>query len=108
MPGVRIVHPTLRNCVVLVPFLHRPLKAPTDCQGCGTKHLVKTYHLALDDQGAAIVSREIVAQFAKVGMGEFTVANEVESPPAQTVSSNGGPRDRPPIRELAPLAVERS
>lgn len=65
MSGVRIHHPTLRACKLLVP------------------HPRKDYHLTLDADGNTIVSETVwrrLQEAAHTGHG-FIVLNEVPDPP---------------------------
>lgn len=88
--GVRIQHPTARNTVFTLMDASRPYRAPWTCPpppaGCASTHAFKTYHLRLDETGAAIVSPEIVERLRRIPGQPFAVANEVASPPDQTVS----------------------
>lgn len=82
--GVRIQHPTERNVVFTLVDGRRPYVQPVVCAPCATTHAFKTYHLHLDESGAAIVSQEIVARMRSLpAMGGFRVANAVADPPTQ-------------------------
>ncbi|CAN5703651.1 hypothetical protein BH23CHL8_BH23CHL8_30470 [soil metagenome] len=82
--GVRIQHPTERDCTFTLTDARRPYAQPVACAPCGTVHVFKTYHFGLDTTGAAIVSQEIAERLRSLpGMGGFRVANAVTSPPPQ-------------------------
>ena len=89
MPGVRIQHPRERNVTFSLVDGSRPYREPWTCPpppaGCGSTHLFKTYHLRLDETGAAIVSAEIVERLGRIPGQPFAIANEVAAPPAQVV-----------------------
>lgn len=85
IPGVRIQHPTERNVTFTLVDAKRPYRAPLECGACHRVHQFKTYHLALDETGAAIVSREIVERLGRIPGHPFRIANEVAAPPEQTV-----------------------
>lgn len=93
MAGVRIVHATKRNCWYRVIDGERPYageQAP--CPYCGVPHTHKTYHFRLDDQGAAIVSPEIVERLKALAQGNpFSIGEEVSHPPSQVLGLHAGP-----------------
>ena len=82
----------------------RPYQQPYPCVACGRTHTFKTYHITLDDVGAAIVSYEILARLKQMpDMAGFRFVNVVHNPPAQIVVP-GAPISRgldalPPIVE---------
>jgi hypothetical protein len=83
--GVRIQHPTERNVTFTLVDGARPYRVPVDCGHCHRQHAFKTYHLTLDETGAAVVSTEIVARLQRIPGNPFAVANVVPDPPAQTI-----------------------
>lgn len=89
MAGVRIQHPTERSCSFTLVDQARPYPEPWTCPappvGCGSTHLFKTYHLRLDETGAAIVSEQIVARLKRIPLQPFMFTNAVEKPPAQVI-----------------------
>lgn len=85
MKGVRVQHPTERNVTFTLSDASRPLRDTGECGACHRVHVVKTYHLVLDETGAAIVSREIVERLKRIPGQPFAIANEVAEPPSQTV-----------------------
>lgn len=89
MPGIRLHHPTLRNCVVALESV-RPYKQPFQCPLCGRTHLFKTVHLTLDDSGDVIVSKHAFEKDIKDVPGlPFTIENEVTKPPPMILTLNG-------------------
>ena len=85
MPGVRIQHPTERNCTFTIVDATRPYTLPFECPACHRVHLFKTYHFTLDETGAAIVSTEINEYLKRIPLHDFRVANEVQQPPEQKI-----------------------
>lgn len=97
MAGVRIQHPTERNCTFTLVDASRPYVAPVSCALCGLVHQWKTYHFRLDETGAAIVSREIIQRLQRLpGNGGFAIANEVRKPPAIILDLRR-PAERPAV-----------
>jgi len=96
--GVRIQHPTERNCTFVMVDASRRYIEPYICGMCGTTHVFKTYHFRLDDVGAAIVSQEIAERLSRPAMRGhgFQIANEVAKPPVQRLVP-GVILDRTPI-----------
>lgn len=86
MPGVRIQHPSARNVTFTLVDGSRPYRVLSECGACHRVHQFKTYHLALDETGAAIVSPEIVERLKRIPGQPFAVANEVQAPPVQTIN----------------------
>lgn len=79
MSGLRIHHPTKRNCALLIPHPGGESRAP------------KTYRIVLDTHGDSIVS-EIVWQRLEEARAagwphELIVANVVSSPPTQRIGA---------------------
>lgn len=89
MAGVRIVHPTERSRLVVIVDIARPLQDPTACLRCNTMHTHKSYHLDLDDTGAAIVAVPVFRALQKAGAipGMFEVSGEVKNPPGLTLTA---------------------
>lgn len=95
MAGVRIQHPTAHDVTFTIVDGSRPYRAPLACQAmvvvhgerrpCARTHAFKTYHLALDATGAAIVSVEILERLKAIPGNPFVVTNEVACPPEQRV-----------------------
>lgn len=89
MSGVRIQHPTARSTAFQLVDASRPYRRPMTClpppAGCGLTHLFKTYHLRLDESGAAIVSAEIVERLKRMPLQPFEITNEVAAPPDQII-----------------------
>jgi hypothetical protein len=96
MPGVRIQHPTERNVTFTLVDGSRPYTQPFECGMCHLTHLFKTYHFALDESGAAIVSVEIVERLKRLHGHGFVIANEVAKPPPQRLVP-GALLDKVPI-----------
>lgn len=98
MPGIRIQHPSLRNCTYTLIHYGRPLKTIIHCRVCGLEHHHKTYHLALDSAGEVIVSETVYQRLKEAGLEELRAASEVARPEAQRIVLNGF---------RAPLVVSR-
>jgi len=83
MPGVRLHHRNLANCVFVADDLRRRYQVPFDCVLCGKAHDHKTYHLNLDTDGNVIVSPKVFERLREIGLiGEdLEVLNEVREPP---------------------------
>lgn len=83
MAGVRIVHATAKNTVVLVPILAKPFTGQSldPCPSCHLVHPVKTVHLWLDGAGTCIVSTGVLEDLKSAGMPELSVLAEVAKPP---------------------------
>lgn len=106
MPGVRIQHPTARSVTYTLTDGHRPYRTPLVCMAqlvirgelrpCGRTHTHKTYHLALDETGAAVVSETIAARLRSIPGQPFAFTNAVARPPDLTV--------RVPLLTLRPRA----
>lgn len=86
MAGVRIQHPAKRNVTYTLVDPGRPYRAPIECPTCHLTHQFKTYHFALDETGAAIVSIEIIERLKRIPGQPFAIANEVARPPDQTIA----------------------
>jgi hypothetical protein len=106
--GVRIQHPTERNCMFVLVDQSRRYPEPFACEQCAqvpgqpVVHAFKTYHLRLDEAGACIVSPEIVERLKRLRGHGFAIVNEVARPPAQRVVP-GVILDRAPIVAHAQL-----
>lgn len=107
MAGIRIHHPTLRNCKLLVKHPGNPL----------TGRKAKDYHITIDAEGDTIVSETVwmrLQEAKKEGFdGEFIVLNEVPDPPTLVLSNRSQAEqlrtfrideDRV-LREIAPPGV---
>ena len=87
MSGIRIQHPTKRNALFTIMDSTRPYWVPFQCAACHRVHQFKTYHLRLDEAGAAIVSVEIVERLRRIPGQPFAIANEVATPPDQIITA---------------------
>jgi hypothetical protein len=97
--GIRIRHRTLRNCVVAIPLLSKPMPpAPwygpkvakgqgAGCPTCGIHHLTKTYHLNLEGDGGCVVSQTVFNNLCRAGAIDGT-------PDEALAALNGGPHPR--------------
>lgn len=95
MPGVRIQHATARSVTLTLVDGSRPYREPMVClapmvvrgerRPCARTHTHKTYHLSLDETGAAIVSAEVWGYLRRIPGNPFVVANEVAHPPDQVI-----------------------
>lgn len=85
MSGLRIHHPTLRNCVLIVPH-------PGDPR---TGRRSKNYEIHIDNEGDAIVSntvwgRLMEARQSGLSKHDFILMNTVLHPPTQGIGINTG------------------
>lgn len=82
MPGVRLRHPTLRNCTYTLIHQGRPIRAkePIVCLVCGMTHHHKTYHLALDALGEVVVSETVFKNIEEAGLDELQAVGQVNDP----------------------------
>lgn len=95
MPGVRIQHPVRRSVTFTISDGSRPLREPLAClaqivirgelRPCARIHTHKTYHLNLDESGAAIVSATVWEMLQRIPDQSFAFANEVARPPDQVI-----------------------
>lgn len=89
MAGVRIRHATEVAATFTLVDGSRPYREPWTCppppEGCATTHDFKTYHIRVDDTGAAIVSPEIWQRLQRIAGNPFSLVNEVAQPPAQRI-----------------------
>ncbi len=80
MSGLRIHHPTLRNCVLIVPHPG------------SYKRKAKDYHIHIDNEGDALVSDVVwgrLMEAKKAGAGhQFILMNTVLRPPTQGIGVN--------------------
>lgn len=83
--GIRLYHPTARSGVFTFSHPNRPYPVPLVCLPCQTTHAVKTYHINVDHDGFAIVSKEIWKMMKDHNTAGFSMANEVSNPPTQGV-----------------------
>ncbi len=82
MSGLRIKHPELRNCVLIVPH-----------PGNKTGRKAKDYHIHIDNEGYAIVSntvwgRLLEAKQSGLSRHNFILMNTVLTPPTQGIGIN--------------------
>lgn len=68
----------------------RPTSGAAVCPSCRVKHPVKTYHIAVNDVGAAIVSPGVLEGLRRAGMGGFAVEAEIANPPKQILGASKG------------------
>jgi hypothetical protein len=85
MPGVRLHHPSLRNCTYTLIHEGRPLTAPHMCNLCKQTHFHKTYHLGLDQLGDVVVSETIYERIKEAGLDELQATKEILSPDPQRI-----------------------
>lgn len=93
MSGVRLHHPSKRDCTIEIPHPGRP-----------TPHGPKLYRLTFDSDGDTIVSTTVLARvleaFACLQLAPtFLVCNEVKDPPPLVIGGPPPPRPRPTYRE---------
>lgn len=82
MSGLRIHHPDLRNCDLIVPH-------PGNAQG----RRPKDYHISIDNEGDAIVSETVwmrleEARHSGLSPHKFILMNTVLDPPTQGIGVN--------------------
>lgn len=91
MAGVRIQHPTARNCRFTIVEQNIPYKDPYTCTppefgGCGSTHLFKTHHLQIDENGSAIVNDVLYERLRPLlELNNFTESNVVAKPPTMGI-----------------------
>lgn len=95
MAGIRVIHPTARNCRFTVVERERPYPGgPQQCTapeygGCGSVHLFKTHHLNIDETGSAMVEKVLYLKIKHLlVLNGFSEANEVAKPPAMGIGFN--------------------
>lgn len=111
MPGLRIHHPTHRNCVMLVPHPGEIRSRFGKTLNKGRKP--KDYRVVLDNDGNCIVSETVWKRLQECG-ASFIVLNEVPDPPNQTLSMQEGSYHQPAtykeiakaVHEVAPAGVK--
>jgi hypothetical protein len=100
MAGVRITHPTARNCRVTVVEKDIPYTEPYHCTppefgGCGSVHMFKTHHLNLDETGSAIVGDILFQKLRQLlVLNGFSESNIVERPPTMGIGLAPGVEGR--------------
>lgn len=85
MSGIRLTHPTARSGLFTFAHNKRPYPVPYLCPMCGTSHKVKTYHVQVDGDGFAFVSKQVWNMMRRHGAHGFHIVNEVAKPPAQII-----------------------
>lgn len=91
MAGIRVVHPTARNCRFTITDPGQQYERPRECTppefgGCGQVHTHKTHHLNIDDVGSAIVGDVLFEKIrAYLFAFGFSVANVVDKPPTMGI-----------------------
>ena len=101
MSGIRLHHPTAKSGVFTFEHNKRPIQTWSDalkrhvptpmfCPSCQRFHKVKTYHIAVDSEGFALVSIEVWAMMKQNGTAGFQLANEVAAPPPQILTVGAG------------------
>lgn len=92
MSGFRITHSTARfPQMVVAADSTRPFPNPRRCPSCQTIHQTKTYHIAVDDTGAAIVSPSVLEGLKRAGAispEAFSIESEVPNPPKQILGAS--------------------
>src|SRR3990172_7053657 len=92
MPGVRLHHPVLSSCTLVVEtmtdFANRE---PRMCSECGKPHDRKAVHLRLDAQGDVIVSLSVLESLKKVHLAGMELGNEVAKPPTLHIGAVARP-----------------
>jgi hypothetical protein len=80
--GVRLYHPSLRNCEFTLEQQSRIYPVPHECPKCSKNHIFKTFHLTLNEHGYATVHEGIYDLFVKENMlGELRAMREVTPRP---------------------------
>lgn len=95
MPGIRIRHREVTNRRLTIVDKQRPYTKPLLCPACGITHVFKTYHIDLDDVGAAIVSIEVWEKVQQIPAHGFQIENVVMDPPKQTIGMGIHPKGLP-------------
>ena len=108
--GVRVIHDSMKNCIVTVEVIGKPfgfkngLPLPGHkhhtCPTCQVEHRYKTLHLMLDDAGGTIISRGVLEELEAGGMPNFQIESEVDNPPPITVGFNHSTKQMEVVREL--------
>jgi hypothetical protein len=76
MAGLRLHHPTERDCIWLV------------------RHPRKDYYLRLDSEGYVIVSQTVFDRLKEVSLAGLVFMNEVADPPTLVIGGNGHLQER--------------
>ncbi len=93
MAGIRLHHAAERNAVLTVVDNARPYTQPYFCATCSRTHENKTYHLSLDAEGDAFISRTGWNRVKWIAAAAGLVAeNEVKRPPEHVIRMGGGIR----------------
>jgi hypothetical protein len=80
--GVKLHHPTLKNCVFTLEQQNVIYPKPFDCPTCGTTHIFKTFHLNLNEHGDVTVHEQIYELFKSEGIvAELNAKTEVTPRP---------------------------
>jgi hypothetical protein len=83
---IRLYHPTARSGFFTFAHNRRPYRVPLVCPICRVGHAVKTYHVLVDHDGFAMVSKRVWAMMRRHGTAGFRIANEVVvKPPMQLI-----------------------
>lgn len=87
MAGIRVTHPTARNCRFTIVENDRPYLVPYQCTppefgGCGVTHNFKTHHLNVDEMGSVIIG-DVLYEKIKLLLvtNGFQESNVVDRPP---------------------------
>lgn len=83
--GIEVVHRTARSTMIVVEVNARPYAEPILCPTCRIAHVFKAVHLWLDDRGACVVSKGVLADLKLAGMPGLRVGHTVKNPPTLTV-----------------------
>lgn len=102
MPGLRIHHPTHRNCVMLVPHPGEIRSLFGKVQNKGRKP--KDYRITLDAEGNCIVSEVVWKRLQEAG-ASFVILNEVPDPPSQSLTMQEGTYMEPAVYKEIQKAV---
>lgn len=106
MPGLRIYHPTLRDCTLIVPHPGDP----------ATGRKPKDYHVTVDPYGYALVSETVWMRLEQARQSDlsphaFIVVDTVDNPPTQVIGEVEGRTTetwhqvRDAVRQIAPPGV---
>jgi hypothetical protein len=101
--GVRLHHPSLKNCVLTVAEGRKYPGGGFKCPLCGLTHIWKTHHLVLDQHGNVVVHEGIYDLLKREGiihdlkaMREVTPRSQIVAPgtnlmPEIVVATESGP-----------------
>jgi len=88
MSGIRLHHPTLSNCTLVVELEQDFANSrPRFCPSCAKMHERKSIHLRLDGSGHVFVSPEVYASLLPVHLAGMEVGNMVSKPPVQILGA---------------------